>query len=214
MIDLLNGQVVHAQQGQRNQYQPLKTPLCSGSHPLDVIKAMLSLASFSTFYIADLNALMHRGSNVVIIQQIKAYFPTINFWLDAGFPVSTIAGITPVVGSESLTRETVSELDYVRRPFILSLDFSAQQQFIGPNLLLERTDYWPQTVIVMSLSHVGADGGPDYERFTEFCHQYKDRQWVAAGGVRNDDDVARLQQLGASAVLVASALHTGTLSFD
>ena len=214
VIDLLDAQVVHARQGQRECYQPIRTPLCSGSHPFDVIQAMLSLASFTTVYIADLNALMHTGNNVAIIQQIRLRFPDVNFWVDAGFPVSVPVSMTPVIGSESLTADTVPKLNDLQRPFILSLDFSASQQFIGPKLLLERLEYWPQTLIVMSLSHVGVDKGPDYERITEFCQQHRSRQWVAAGGVRNNDDLARLQQRGASAVLVASALHAGRLSLE
>jgi phosphoribosylformimino-5-aminoimidazole carboxamide ribotide isomerase len=36
--------------------------------------------------------------------------------------------------------------------------------------------------------------------------------WYAAGGVRSEDDLERLLEMGVAGALIASALHTGKLS--
>ena len=41
VIDLSRGRVVHARRGQRELYQPLRSPLCVGSEPLAVVEGLL-----------------------------------------------------------------------------------------------------------------------------------------------------------------------------
>ena len=62
VIDLLDGIVVHAQRGQRDDYRPLVTRLAARPLPRDILDGYLSLYPFKACYLADLNALMARGT--------------------------------------------------------------------------------------------------------------------------------------------------------
>ena len=63
----------------------------------------------------------------------------------------------------------------------------------------------------MTLARVGGGEGPDFARAERFLHDYPGHRYVAAGGVRNDNDLRRLQELGMAGVLIASALHSGAV---
>lgn len=218
VIDLMHGQVVHARQGRREHYRPLESPLCCGSEPEAVIEGLLSLHAFGTFYIADLDALMGKGRQAAVLERLKQAFPGLKFWVDQGRSNHVEKGVLAaddrverVIGSESLTGESLRLLESSRRPFILSLDFCGEG-LMGPPRVLEQPGLWPKTVILMSLSHVGGTEGPDFLRAGEFMRRHPERRWVAAGGVRNAEDLERLDTLGCSAVLMASALHSGAVS--
>ena len=60
VIDIKNGQVVHAQGGRRDSYRPIRTPLSPTSAPADVAAGLLRLAPFRNLYIADLDAIEGR----------------------------------------------------------------------------------------------------------------------------------------------------------
>jgi len=92
------------------------------------------------------------------------------------------------------------------RRVILSLDFRGDA-FIGPPALLGAPELWPQRVIVMTLERVGSAAGPDLETMAELHRRAPRTTLIGAGGVRTADDLASSQAAGASAWLVASALH-------
>jgi phosphoribosylformimino-5-aminoimidazole carboxamide ribotide isomerase len=66
---------------------------------------------------------------------------------------------------------------------------------------------WPSRVIVMTLERVGSDGGPDLDTFAQVRRQAPQRQFIGAGGIRDARDLSAAREAGASAWLVASALH-------
>lgn len=218
VIDLLDGLVVHARQGLRETYRPLQTPLCPSSEPLAVLKALRALYPFKTFYMADLNALMDKGSQHNLIQRILQTHPHLNFWIDQGLPKNSaldraLPNWTPVIGSESLDEAALPYLKTWERPFILSLDF-IDRALIGPARLLENADYWPEKIIIMTLRRVGSHLGPDFQRLHAFLEKWPEKKFIAAGGVQNEQDLARLRALGIKAVLMASALHGGKIAPD
>ncbi|MDD1638393.1 MAG: nickel transporter, partial [Methylococcaceae bacterium] len=77
VIDLKDGVVVHAQQGMREQYQPISTDLCQSADIYQVIEAFLGVCDFDTIYIADLNALTHQGDHDLLITDVLTSFPHI-----------------------------------------------------------------------------------------------------------------------------------------
>lgn len=214
-IDLMKGRVVHARHGCRASYQPIRTALCQNAEPSAVIDALLSLHPFKTLYIADLDALMHCGSNNALIGRLTQAYPELKFWIDQGLTGGTTVlpeqrNRIAVIGSESLETATVPLLAQSRRQLILSLDYSADR-LLGPRSLLNRSDIWPETIIVMNLSRVGTNKGPELLQLERFIRQYPEKTFVAAGGVREEQDLVQLDSLGVSAALVASALHNGQL---
>lgn len=220
VIDLMNGRVVHARQGRRETYRPLESPLCRSSEPEAVIEGLLRLHGFETFYIADLDALMGRGCQAAVLEKLQRAFPELIFWIDRGWPepgegeiLARDDRVLTVIGSESLSEAQFPLLADPGLPFILSLDFRGDV-LIGPPPLQEKPEFWPDTVILMSLSHVGGPAGPDFERAERFRQRHPRQRFVAAGGVRHARDLECLDALGISAVLMASALHSGAVDSE
>jgi phosphoribosylformimino-5-aminoimidazole carboxamide ribotide isomerase len=94
--------------------------------------------------------------------------------------------------------------------YVLSLDFK-DREFAGPVAVLDEPQHWPDNVIVMTLSHVGAGQGPATAEIAAIVSRAGKRRIYAAGGVRDRADIVALHAAGAAGVLVATALHAGTL---
>lgn len=213
VLDLLGGIVVRAVGGQRDDYRPLVSALASSPAPEDVAAGLLGLHPFQTFYIADLDAILGRGNNLGAAQALCARFPQVEFWLDAGATAPQRSPWRTVVGSESLPKDTPPP-DFSGEPeAILSLDFRGAD-FLGPPELLSSSALWPRRVVVMTLARVGGNAGPDFDVLEGIVARAGGREIFAAGGVRDASDLAALGRLGASGVLVASALHDRRLQAD
>lgn len=211
VIDIMAGQVVHALQGRRECYRPLRSLLCSDADPVSVIEGLLRLHAFQTFYLADLDALSGHPAQSEIVKTLLSAFPQVHFWLDQGIPVMTADRVIPVIGSESLGDASLSMLEPAGTGHLLSLDFR-DGVFLGPSSLLQSRHLWPSRVILMNLSCVGSGGGPDYLGLGALMDAGPSFHFVAAGGVRDEQDLIRLRNMGVSATLVASALHSGTIT--
>lgn len=216
VVDLRGGRAVHARSGAgRSGYRPLDTPLCPQPDPVTAAGALTRTARSATLYLADLDAICGSGDNAAAVTAIAGRHPQLELWVDAGIdsPRSLSGfrercpGAVPVVGSES-AGDPAWLLDAA--DFILSLDFGAAG-FVGDPRLLDRAELWPARVIVMSMSRVGMDGGPDLERLRRVRRRRPNVDYYAAGGVRAPEDLERLEQLGARGALVATALHQGRL---
>jgi phosphoribosylformimino-5-aminoimidazole carboxamide ribotide isomerase len=218
VIDLMGGRVVHARRGDRSNYRPLQSVLTHSSEPLAVVQALLDFAPFPAIYAADLDAILHRGEHGALIRRIADRFPPVGVWLDAGFgtqrdlePWRDADGIVPVIGSESLIAASdLSGLLATAPQAVLSLD-TRDDAPLGPAALFAQPHTWPQRVIVMTLDRVGAGSGPAISRLRATAAQAPDRQVIAAGGVRHIQDLETLETMGVYAVLIASAIHDGTL---
>lgn len=215
VIDLKDGLVVHARQGNREHYQPINTDLCKSPDIYQVLEAFLGIYKFDTFYIADLNAITDQGNHNQLITEVLTHFPQITFWIDKGYQkynqdTQFPDNYLPVLGSESYRNETISEIGAFKNNFILSLDYSSSNA-LGAENLFSDASMWPKNIIIMTLGRVGSNQGPDLDKLTEFCRQYPDKNFIAAGGVRDKQDLAALCEVGIHQALVASALHAGAI---
>lgn len=233
-IDLMGRQVVRGVGGQRANYRPIQSHWTDSSQPRDVAAALAARFGLSTAYIADLDAIAGGSYDVPSYEQVAA--EGWQLWIDAGtgdrqraeqFMAATghldaVRGI--VVGLESLA--SAKELGALLQQFgreraIFSLDMKAGR-------LLARIDAWsaaaPQEVIrvvvdagfrrliLLDLADVGAGQGTTTgELCRETKRRYPEIEVTVGGGVRNRHDLQRLRDAGCDAVLVASALHDGTL---
>ncbi len=214
VIDLKDGQVVHAVRGDRNRYQPvhLSSVLSAYSSLTAVMTGILKLYPFDKFYIADLNAIGGNGDHSRLIENLLNEYPEICFWIDNGSQLSgiqakTLPNYKAVIGTESQQSQPYRE----NREFILSLDFK-QGQACGDPAWFQESSFWPQEIIVMTLNRVGSNNGPDFQKLAALSTAYPARTWVAAGGIRHRNDLIRLDEMGISAALLATALHNGSLS--
>jgi len=229
VLDLMDGQVVHARGGERTRYRPMRTALCAGAQPEALAQALMGLAPFAALYVADLDAIMHQGlrHHGAALARVCAVLGArgAGLWVDAGWHDSggapwraqlqaaaqgAACSLVWVVGSESLVADQAVPADAV-----LSLDYR-QGRFLGPAGLDTNPQLWPTRVIAMELAAVGSDAGPALgllQCLRERCARAGRGavQIFAAGGVRDEADLRQLHALGVSGALVASALHSGRL---
>ncbi len=222
VIDLKDGEVVHACLGKRDAYRPVRSRLCAGHAPVEVVGGFLRLHPFATVYIADLDSIERRGDNLTAIRAVRARFPRLDLWVDAGFGTAPAVlawregGLgRPVVGTESLAapEHWTGIVEAGAADVVLSLDFGAGE-FLGPREVLAEPQSWPRDVVVMTLGRVGGAEGPDLDRVRAVRRRAGGRRVFAAGGVRDGRDVERLAEVGADGALLASALHDGRIGAD
>lgn len=219
VIDLLDGQVVHARRGDRANYAPLNSRLCEGSDPLAVASALTALYPFEAIYVADLNAIERRGDNLRARRSIAQAVHDTELWIDAG--ISTVDGVDQfraegygsiVIGSESLRDcKLLDQLRYIDEQYVLSLDFR-HSRFLGPAQLHVSADLWPKRVLAMNLDFVGSSMGPDLQLIRMLHDAATSSLIYAAGGLRDEADLDAACQAGASGALLATSLHDGSLS--
>jgi len=216
VIDLQDGYVVAAQQGQRESYHRLASPLCSSSNIEAVIHAFLKVYAFKIIYIADLNAITHSGSNQDLINKVIENNQHIEFWIDSGEKphksyLNTDDQYKLIIGSESQNNDFKTQL---LKDHILSLDFFPKTGYSGPIELLKNTQLWPDFVIIMTLDRVGKNSGPDLIKLREFYQAHPSKNFIAAGGIRDEEDLIKLKKIGINYALIASALHSKKIDSD
>ncbi|MCG5237459.1 HisA/HisF-related TIM barrel protein [Xanthobacter oligotrophicus] len=224
VVDLKGGCVVHARRGERDAYRPIHTPLAATSAPVDVVAGLLALASFRTLYVADLDAIAGTGGHGEVIDGLRAAFPHLDLWVDAGEARADQVRAraaqrrgTSVIGTETLPDVAAAGNVLAAGDAILSLDHDAAGPR-GPVAVHEDAALWPERVIVMTLARVGSGEGPDLAALERTAARAagigRHPSLYAAGGVRGPEDLDRLAAMGTAGVLVASALHDGRIGPD
>jgi phosphoribosylformimino-5-aminoimidazole carboxamide ribotide isomerase len=216
VIDVKSGLVVHAREGKRDDYRPLMSPLCQNSDPVELIQTFAELFSISTVYIADLDAIEADMDVNSSITAAMRRFGGLTFWLDQGFQTFNQASsqpdnCVPVLGSESYHDGDIAFMTAFGKNFVLSLDYLHDKK-IGGGQFFSRIELWPENIIIMTLDRVGSHAGPDLARLETYCLRYPEKKIIAAGGVRNVEDLTALKGIGVQGVLLASALHTGAIT--
>ncbi len=230
VIDILNGIVVHAVRGKREQYQPLQSLLCNSVNPLDVAISFRGLG-FKDLYIADLGAIVKGQVNFEVIKEI-ADVTGLKLMVDAGFTDLEKAerlleeGVSKVViGTETLqSKNFVNDAVWVlgSNRVIVSLDLKGdkllvKREFAGcedPMCLLgEFKAMGVSSVIVLDLARVGTSEGINVDFLKKVLEEKKIDVYVG-GGVRDINDLVELKDLGVSGVLLATALHSGKITVE
>ncbi|SPB19014.1 hypothetical protein NOV72_06215 [Caballeronia novacaledonica] len=228
VLDLLDGHAVRAVRGERSRYRPIQSSLCATSDPVAIARALVAATGARTLYVADLGAILQRGAHDhALAAMCDALGEGFCIWLDAGFtafaPMHALvervaelsrspapAAIVPVFGTETLLDiGAIADASACGFAPILSLDYRGGLALGSTH---HESAWWPSRVIVMTLDHVGARAGPDLDTFAAVRARAGERQVIGAGGIRNDDDLARARDSGAYAWLVASAIHDGNVS--
>ncbi|MGE3774392.1 MAG: HisA/HisF-related TIM barrel protein [Gammaproteobacteria bacterium] len=219
VVDLKAGQVVHAVRGDRRHYAPVRSRLCTSAAPQAVVAALRERLRVTAFYVADLDAIQQCGSSRALIAELIAAHADCEWWVDADFGAAarleaylSASNVKPVIGSESLreAEDLAQVLAALPRPHdaILSLDHRGGHG-MGPPALWQAPATWPAKVIAMNLDRVGAAAGPDLGLIARL--RGLATAVVAAGGVRDAQDLALLEDAGVSDVLLATALHDGRI---
>ena len=230
VIDLKSGAAVHAVRGERERYRPLRSEIVSGSDPVRVARAVREALGLDELYVADLDAIdggpAHRQVLAALTREARVM-------VDAG--VTEVAGVRRllelgaahvVIGTETLAdRAAIERLraELPDAPLVLSLDLRAGRVIssdpelarLGAAEALARLGpAGIREVIVLDLTRVGADAGPDVARVRELHARFPELELLAGGGVRDLADLRALAAAGAAGALVATALHRGAIGRD
>jgi len=238
VLDLLGGQVVHAQGGQREKYQPVQSVLCNSAEPVQVARAFREQLGLDILYIADLDSIQgvvqgETPAGHAELIQLLARREKFHLLLDAGATDPASAqrlldlGVSQVViGAETLTnRQALQELpDHLpAERLVFSLDMRAgkilsrcpELAMLDPLAAMEilQAHGWRE-VILLDLTKVGSGKGVDLELVAQARAKFPELRLLMGGGVGGMEELLALKQLGAAGALVATALHRGTLDAD
>ena len=234
VIDVMGGQVVRAVGGRRENYRPIVSRLINSTDPVRVADALLRLTGSNELYVADLDAITSGRRDHTIYTALHSLGAAV--WLDAGFRTDKdYAGLEvhprlcPVFGSESgasqeVVRRAVNHFGPGRVTVSIDLSRNTSIGHLWESGILLPSN-WPRMagwvhemgvdrVIILDLWRVGSRAGISTVEEARVMKQSQPAlEVITGGGVRDWQDVRRLEDAGADGVLVASALHDGTLTF-
>jgi phosphoribosylformimino-5-aminoimidazole carboxamide ribotide isomerase len=220
VIDVMGGAVVRAVGGQRDEYLPIRSVLTNSTSVPEVASAMRAATGSDTLYVADLDAI--RGEGPTAIPPPPDFRRVL---LDYGLARPTRSAdprACPVVGLETASPDGAAPPVDHGNAFSFDLFhgrlWKNWEPWVGsPDAVLDlagrvRSLHF-RTWIVLDIGRVGGGGGPGTEATIAMLRrEFPGVELLAGGGVRGWDDVNRLTDAGADGVLVASALHDGTLT--
>jgi phosphoribosylformimino-5-aminoimidazole carboxamide ribotide isomerase len=229
VMDLKGGLVVHAVGGRRHEYQPIRSVLVDSCQPAEVAKAFQEKLGLGDLYVADLDAIGGQEPALDLLRSLA----------DLGLKLRVDAGVRTVLSAKALAESgatsVIAGLETVGSPEFLEQLVSA----LGSDAVWFSLDLkqgvalgdlrdWPSSdplsiasrvlevgirrMIVLDLARVGKGSGIGTEelcRRLRGCHE--GIELIAGGGVRHPEDLATLEELGLSGVLVGTALHNGSI---
>ncbi|CDG64694.1 hisA/hisF family protein [Methanobacterium sp. MB1] len=218
VMDIKNNIAVSGKSGNRDEYQPLKTVFAPSAHPLEIVKALKEKGA-QELYIADLDSIEHKGSNLDLVGKINKLLPVM---LDCGAhdPESVTKALKfadkVIVATETLKsmddlHQTFAKVD--RQQIILSIDL-VQGQIYSRNMdldweklreNLERLK--PSQIIILDISKVGTRKGVDWD----VLDQLSGLGSIILGGGITSNDLEDISRKGVSKVLVGTDLHSGKM---
>jgi len=228
VIDILGGIVVHAVKGRRNEYQPLNSVICKSTYPVEVAESLKAL-EFSELYVADLDAITGGCPNFSLYKKLAN---------KTGFELMLDAGVTSIEAAKKLFDNGVEKV-IIGTENLLSKSFVANAiEFFGsekimvsldlmrgrvlskfePNKLAEPMvllrkfkEMGVSQIILLDLEKVGSGEGVNKLFLKEVIAKIEARIYVG-GGVQDIKELLEIKNLGVFGALVATALHSGTIS--
>lgn len=237
VMDLLDGQVVHAVGGNRERYQPFHASRYIFDTPRDLAQAWIEDWDPIAIYVADLNSIEGRGDNRKSIAEFSGL--TTRFLVDAGFRnwrdslklFQSLPGDlnwVPVFGTETL--ESPEDLAvglsdggaWSLDECFISVD-CRRNRIVGPGgqelgrsdeglrLVSQLAELGFRNFIILDLDSVGT-GDSQWITWlpSQVGNQYS-LKLLAGGGIGDWSQIESLGRWGFSGALVATALHSGAI---
>jgi phosphoribosylformimino-5-aminoimidazole carboxamide ribotide isomerase len=229
VIDLKAGRAVHARGGQRDAYEPVRSPLLSPEQvgdPTALARAYRDVLGLSEIYAADLDAISDPAGTHQDLRGVLA----------AGLPLMVDAGVATVrdadrvlevgvarvvVGLETLT--SFEDLALIVQAVggarvVFSLDTrdgrpvarsGTSLDQLAPLALAERAlRAGASAILILDLGRVGRAVGADLD-LMRALRSACPCELLVGGGVRSVADLDRLADEGCDGALVGTALHGG-----
>ena len=228
VIDLKQRLVVRGIGGRRDKYRRIVSRLVASAQPADIAKSFVEQLGLRTVYVADLDAIAGAEPDWQSYAQIAAAGMTL--WVDAGAgDVERAAKVADcphvdsvIVGLESLIdidalQHIIARLSSARVIFSLDLKQGepltriANWRTRAPlDIARQAAALGAARMIVLDLAAVGTGEGPSTLQLARDIRQALPQlELIGGGGVRHQDDLDRLAEVGYDAALIASALHAG-----
>ena len=190
--------------------------IVSTSEPLGILQQLRP----REVYVADLNLLMGRGDNLAVIKQISS---RAKIMADTGISRASDldrlpASVSLVLGTETASLQLI-EAAAREYGIIVSIDMMKRKilardpQLAGqtPLQLLKRLNELKlEGVILLELDRVGTSAGLDVQ-FLEEAAPAAEHPLILGGGVKDEEDLMALEEMGFSGALLATALHNGRI---
>lgn len=240
VLDLMIGQIVLAQGGNRDEYRPVHSRLTGSSQPSDVAQAIFNQTGCNQLYLADIDSFAGAAPNWRVYQELLDR--GFELWVDADWMTNdrylqitdrldlerlkiivsseTLSSIEQFSVFETLIKSGVSVIFSLDKKgdAVISQTGSLAQQ--APTELIQLAyQKGVRDLIVLDLSEVGTGNGfqPDGGSVTlvkSIKQELPDLRITSGGGVRGPQDVQQWIGVGCDHVLVASAIHSGSFTPD
>jgi phosphoribosylformimino-5-aminoimidazole carboxamide ribotide isomerase len=232
VIDLKGGQTVHAVGGARDQYQPLRSIWQAAPHPERLACALRDALNLNSLYLADLDAIAGGPPRIDLYRRLADRVP--DLWIDAGLRdvrdserwldlghrhLSAVAGLESLSSPRELagivgrfgSDRTIFSLDlFEGRPRIAR---AANWMTDDPIAIASRAiGEGVRRLILLDLARVGTGRGPGTRGVLDGIRQADPKVEITiGGGISSVAQILELQNAGATAVLVGSAIHDGRI---
>lgn len=229
VIDILNSTAVHAIKGERDHYQPLKSPLFNTSEPLDIVRNLKEKFNIKQFYIADLDAIIKQKPNFRILKKILE-IENIEIIVDPGIKSSNDLKKYSEFKIESiiLGLETIQKIKTIKESFkifnknkiIISIDMYKEKIISKINKLKRLTPLTIvrklekigiKTIILLDIFKVGQKIGGIPPLYLKIKKNFNGNVLVG-GGIKNLNDVLLYYEESFSGVLIGTAIYDGTIN--
>lgn len=217
VLDLMSGIAVSGKSGERDTYKPLRTVFSKTPDPV-AIAVSLKRKGFKRIYVADLDAIEGRGSNLEIVQKVNHVLPVILDWgvrdlksfsfaLDYAYKI--------IIATETLTSWVDLEEIFNQFPkerIVVSIDVK-DGQILSKNLSISFTEIRskmeklkPEEIILLDISGVGTLSGFKLDLLNNFMGM--EDSLILGGGIA-PDEIQNLNNLGFKKYIIGTALHSG-----
>jgi phosphoribosylformimino-5-aminoimidazole carboxamide ribotide isomerase len=231
VLDVIGGVVVRAVGGERQRYWPVVSTLTASAEPVEVANALLAATGAKELYVADLDAIRWWMSDWALDTFLDHVETEVLLERGGLGAKSAPPRVRQIYSLESYSPENRSQFDSHRqharsRGAIFSIDMRNGKLIDGwkdwglPSaagafgLVQKAFDLGYRAFIVLDLARVGTGSGCGTEDLLRAIREeFPTVELIAGGGVKTWADVDRLGEAGADAVLLASALHDGTITF-
>ncbi len=221
VLDLMSGIAVSGKSGERDNYKPLRTIFSKTPDPVD-IAISLKRQGFKRIYVADLDAIEGRGSNLEIVHKVNHVLPVMLDWgikdLER-FSFALDFADKIIIATETL--KSWADLEEIFHKFpkqriIVSIDVK-KGQILSRGLSLSFSEVKskleklkPEEIILLDISSVGTLHGFNRDLLNNF--RGMEDSLILGGGI-TPEEIQNLNNLGFKKFLMGTALHSGELDF-
>ncbi len=228
VLDILNSKAVHAVKGEREQYKPLKTYLVESDDPIKVIKILNLKFNFSSFYIADLDAIMKQKPNFKILNEITK-MEGIAIMIDPGISIYEdilkfldydikymIIGLETLANIEELkeminllgNQKIILSIDMYKEKLLTKIDsFQSKDPLKVINIIQTLSI---DQILLLDLYKVGQKLGGLSSLYLDIRKQF-DGEIYVGGGIKGFEDIELFYRNDFSGVLIGTALYDGSI---